>query len=101
MTAFDTGVQRLISQVAHWAENRWRAPAANGPGTRGDAVYALVQQLADLGADAEERPRRPVPRLHDMVLPDQLRVVADELSAVGVPGEATAAVEETRRLLAG
>jgi hypothetical protein len=44
-------------------------------------VYALVQRLADLGADAEHRARREVPRIGDMSLPDQLRVMADDLLA--------------------
>jgi hypothetical protein len=44
-------------------------------------VYALVQRLADRGADAERRPRRSVPRSTDLALPDQLRVMADDLIA--------------------
>jgi hypothetical protein len=53
------------------------------PPTTADLAYGLVQRLADLGADAEGRPRRPVPRLNDLVLPDQLRVMADDLLAAG------------------
>jgi hypothetical protein len=46
-------------------------------------VHALVQRLADLSADTEREPRRPVPRLdNDLALIDQVRVlVADVLSA--------------------
>ena len=44
-------------------------------------MYALVQRLADLGADAEHRPPRPVPWVGELVLPDQLRVMADDLLA--------------------
>ncbi|HET6482227.1 MAG TPA: hypothetical protein VFG35_19650, partial [Actinoplanes sp.] len=60
---------------------------------RADRAYALVQLLADLSADAEQRPRRPVPREHDMVLPDQLRVVADDLLAAGPSPSALAEAE--------
>jgi hypothetical protein len=64
-------------------------------------VHALVQRLADLGADAEHRPRRPVPRLpHDVALPDQVTVVTADLLAVAGPetlAEAVAAAEATTR----
>jgi hypothetical protein len=92
VTDFATSVERLHNQVRHWEGQRWKAKA--------DQMYALVQRLADLGADAEARPRRTVPREHDMILPDQLRVVADDLIAAGpVPPEATAAVDAARRAL--
>ena len=93
MTAddFATSVERLLNQVGHWQQPRWSAPAASraGPsaaagspmGSRADVVYALVQRLADRAADAESRPRRPVPRTADHVLPDQLRVMSDDLLA--------------------
>jgi hypothetical protein len=43
-------------------------------------MHALVQALADLAADAEGQPHRPVPRLSgDMQLPDQLQVVGLDL----------------------
>ena len=43
-------------------------------------MYALVQQIADLAADAEGEPRRAVPRLvNDVALPDQLTVVVNDL----------------------
>ncbi len=79
MTAADfrTGIDRLLAQVGHWEQSRWSHPP-----TRADDVYALVQHLADLGADAEGRPRRRVPRVSDLILADQLRVMADDLLAV-------------------
>ena len=109
MTAFATAVDRLINQVGHWEQGRWWArvpetPAAGPvPPTTADLAYGLVQRLADLGADAEGRPRRPVPRHHDLVLPDQLRVMADDLLAAD-PAEdlldrATEAVETLRAAL--
>jgi hypothetical protein len=100
---FETAVQRLITQVGHWETGRWGAPASAGGSTRAEAVRALVQRLADHGADAEQRRRRPVPRLADTVLPDQLRVLADDLLAAAPPAEvldtATEAVSATRQAL--
>ncbi|GAA0533399.1 hypothetical protein GCM10010172_12850 [Paractinoplanes ferrugineus] len=93
MTDFATSVERLHNQVRHWEQPRWKGKA--------EQMYALVQHLADLGADAEGQPRRVVPREHDMILPDQLRVVADDLlAAAPAPealAEATEAVDRTRR----
>ena len=43
-------------------------------------MHALVQELADIAADAEGQPRRPVPWLsNDMQLPDQLQVIGLDL----------------------
>ena len=70
-------------------------------------MHGLVQQLADLGADAEGREHRPVPRLaNDLGLPDQLRVVVADLvrSASTAPSselmqKAVASVDATALLL--
>ena len=74
-------------------------PAAS----RGGVVFALVQQLADLGADAEGEPRRPVPRLeHDTSLPHQVAVLAADVLAHGTADDLTTAadaVEQTSRAL--
>ncbi|MFI5492741.1 hypothetical protein [Actinoplanes sp. NPDC051859] len=72
-----TATQRLLAQVGHWESGRWSTSV--GEGSRGDLVFALVQRLADLAADAERRPRREVPREADTALPDQLRVTIDDL----------------------
>ena len=89
-------VDRLLNQVRHWGPARWRP-------SRSDFVYGLVQRLADLGADAEDRPRRTVPRVGDLALPDQLRVMADDLLAAAPPDEvirqATDEVNAVRRAL--
>jgi hypothetical protein len=95
VTDFATSVERLHNQVRHWEQPRWKNTATQ--------MYALVQHLADLAADAEGVPRRVVPREHDMILPDQLRVVADDLLAAAPPAEAlaaaTSAVDALRRAL--
>jgi hypothetical protein len=97
---FASSVDRLHNQVRHWEQGRWWSHPAGATTTRGDLMYALIQRLADLGADAEHRPRVSVPREHDMVLPDQLRVLADDLLAADPPApvlaEATAAVDDLR-----
>jgi hypothetical protein len=100
VTDFATSVDRLHNQVRHWEQGRWWSRTAGATATRGDLMFVLIQRLADLGADAEHRPRRPVPREHDMVLPDQLRVLADDLVAATPPetllAEAATAVEDVR-----
>jgi hypothetical protein len=95
-------VDLLVRQAGHWTAGRWAVPA--GGGTRGDLVHALVQRVADLDADAEGRPRRPVPRLViDTGLPDQLRVVAADLIAAAPSAAVLAAaagdVDSVRRSL--
>ncbi|MFC7531445.1 hypothetical protein [Actinoplanes sp. GCM10030250] len=101
MSDFATSIDRLLTLVHHWAETRWSAPS--GTGTRAEMVHTLVQQLADLGAEAEHRPSRPVPRMHHLVLPDQLRVLADDLLAADpsddVLTRATAEVDRVRAAL--
>ena len=66
-------------------------------------MFALVQRLADLGADAEGRPHRPVPRPdHALVLPDQLAVMTADLLRAGAPAQllaAVTAVEDTDGLI--
>ncbi|MEU5726551.1 MULTISPECIES: hypothetical protein [unclassified Micromonospora] len=100
----DRAVELLVRQVGHWQQPRWSAVAAGGNVSRADLVHKLVQEIANLAADAEGEPRREVPRLgNDLVLPDQLRVVAADLVAAGPPesvlAEAVAAVAGTRSAL--
>jgi hypothetical protein len=87
---------RLVRRVSHWDSDRWATPVPPpgslafapvpppaGAPRRSEVMFALVQELADAGADAERRVRRTVPRLdNDLALPDQLRVmVADLITA--------------------
>lgn len=98
MTELERAVDRLVGQVRHWPPARWAKPVPSGAATRGDAVYVLVQQLADAAADAEVQPHRLVPRLNrDTALPDQLRVLCADLVRVAeqrpdLVAEATARV---------
>ena len=69
-------VQRLVDRVSHWTPERWAAS------DKAPRMHALVQRVADLAADAEGAPSRPVPRLDsDLALPDQLKVVTVDLLA--------------------
>ncbi|MEU7619197.1 hypothetical protein AB0M91_24680 [Micromonospora rifamycinica] len=100
----DRAVALLVRQVGHWQQPRWAAVAEGGNVSRADLVHKLVQDVADLAADAEGGPRREVPRLaQPMALPDQLRVVAADLVAAGPPEEvlagAAATVTATRSAL--
>jgi hypothetical protein len=100
---FAASVGRLLHKVGHWEQSRWSASVAAGAGlTRADAVHGLVQQLADLAAAAEGQSHRVVPRPGDLILPDQLRVVSDDLLAAApedVLKVATGEVDATRRML--
>ncbi|NES26743.1 hypothetical protein GCE86_30050 [Micromonospora terminaliae] len=100
----DRAVTLLVRQVGHWEQPRWSAAAAGGNVSRADLVHKLVQEIANLAADAEGEPRREVPRLpSDLALPDQLRVVTADLLAAGarepVLAGAAAAVARTRSAL--
>ncbi|MET8348858.1 MULTISPECIES: hypothetical protein [unclassified Micromonospora] len=94
----DQAVRLLVRQVAHWEQPRWAAVATTGNMSRADLVHRLVQEIANLAADAEGEPRRVVPRLdNDLALPDQVRVVVADLIAAGPGAEvlARAAAEVT------
>ncbi|MFI5914663.1 hypothetical protein [Dactylosporangium sp. NPDC051541] len=94
-----TAVRKLVGQVSHWTPPRWAASGLSGA-TRADLMHDLVQWLADRGAEAEGRPPLPVPRLeNDLALPDQLQVVAADLSRYAPPpvrDEAAARVNAIR-----
>jgi hypothetical protein len=75
----DVAVRKLIGQVSHWTPPPWAASSLSGA-SRAGLMHDLVQWMADRSAEAEGRPARPVPRLdNDLALPDQLRVVTDDL----------------------
>ncbi len=80
--------ERLRAGVAVWSEGRWTAPPRSLPEllptatTCAGVAAHLIQILADLGADAEGRPRRPVPSSDSsLALPDQLVVMAYDIAS--------------------
>lgn len=73
-----TVADRLLTRVGHWESARW-SQSGRPPATRADLFFGLVQGLADLGAHAEARDPRPVPRLDDHALPDQFAVMVGDL----------------------
>jgi hypothetical protein len=91
---FGSVTDRLIKQVRHWDEPRWR-------GDQADRMHGLIQLLADLAADAEGRPRRPVPRERAVLLPEQLRVMADDLLAAEPPADVLTEAAEAVRAVRG
>lgn len=70
--------QLLVNQVSHWTQARWA--------DRGDTFFEALQHIAG--------PEHPLPRLSDLVLPDQLRVVVSDLIDRGAgPAEVSRAIE--------
>ncbi|MEV0457223.1 hypothetical protein [Catellatospora methionotrophica] len=86
-------VDLLANQVGHWTPARWR--------DQGEPLHKLIQRLADQAADLSGAPRRDVPRLSDLALPDQLKVVATELAAAAPPDDVTAAAADEITTLRG
>jgi hypothetical protein len=83
----ERAIGRVVEGTRHWSPARWRSKA--------DAMHALVQALADIAADAEGQPRRPVPRLpNDMQLPDQLQVIGLDLLEAPLSTEQRDAAEQ-------
>lgn len=76
----------LVQRLRLWTPARFAA-AAPPFGTRGDLVHHLAQALADAAAQQEEQPRRLLPKLDDLALPDQLAVTADDLARAAPPPE--------------
>ncbi|MCD0445598.1 hypothetical protein LO763_18485 [Glycomyces sp. A-F 0318] len=97
-TELERAIGRVVEGTRHWSPARWAS--------RAGAMHALVQDLADVGAEAEGRPRREVPRLpNDTHLPDQLQVIGLDLlefESVLTPGQrerALAAIGRARAVL--
>ncbi|MEP6696605.1 MAG: hypothetical protein ABJA34_06975 [Pseudonocardiales bacterium] len=79
--------ERLRAAVAGWSVGRWSAAPRPLPGmlststTCAGVANHLVQVLADLGADAEGRPRQDVPPAGtDLALADQIAVMAYDIA---------------------
>jgi hypothetical protein len=65
-----------------------------------DDVRTVLQGLADLGADAEARERRPIPVLAAHALGDQVLVLAHDVADAGEPTAWDAATALLRALAA-
>lgn len=77
--SIEQAIKRLITGTNHWSPARWR----QGQPPHAESVAGLVQALADVVADAEGQPRRPVPEVEvPMTLVAQLAVMARDLRAV-------------------
>ncbi|MGI8415469.1 MAG: hypothetical protein ACR2P2_04545 [Nakamurella sp.] len=78
-----TGPQpgELIRRLRAWSFSSWEH------GDRIAAARLAGQQLADLAADAEGRPRTAVPELSFTALADQLAVLFDDAMAAGARDE--------------
>ena len=56
--------------------------------TRADAAHRVAQRLADAAADLEGLERRPVPRLADSAVGDQVAVTGHDLLAAAAAADA-------------
>lgn len=73
-----TGVAELDREIERVAQ-RLRVMAARLSPQTMESVREVLQLLADLGADAEHRDRRPVPVLAAHALGDQVLVLGHDL----------------------
>jgi hypothetical protein len=73
-------VQRVADRLRSLSDARLARPLPPHA-TRADAAHALAQQLADTCARLEGVPARPVPRLHDLAVGDQVAVTGHDLVA--------------------
>jgi hypothetical protein len=77
--------QLVVNQVSHWTPARW--------GSRGDTLHQVLQRIAG--------PEHVVPRLSDVALADQLRVlVADLMESTPDQARLSEAIEALRELRA-
>jgi hypothetical protein len=92
--------RELLPRLRRWDAASWSVPALPGGvrRTRAELAAAVLQRLADAGADAEGQPRRPVPLLADVNLADQLTVMVDDILRTGDPAALRAAATELAAL---
>lgn len=84
----------LTRRLRGWTRKSWQVAAAGRAGSRADAAFATVQRLADIGAAAERRLAKPVARVGDLALADQLAVLAHDVQLTGSSDAVRAAVIE-------
>jgi hypothetical protein len=85
-----TEVVRLADRLRSLTDVRLARPLPPY-GSRADAGHAVAQLMADSAAELSGEPQRPVPRLHDFAVADQIAVTGADLVRVagsgGAPGE--------------
>jgi hypothetical protein len=101
---FGRAAADLVRRLRRWSRASWSVEAGRftPARTRAEAVHRTVQLLADLAAAGEGRLPRPVPRLEDRVLPDQLAVMAHDVGDLGdaaAEQSALAEIADLRELL--
>ena len=99
---FRLSMGRLTTLLSYWTPPRFSAAASpllqeataglgavpERGGTVADQLAAVVQVLADVGADTEGQPRRPVPRAAEPAgMVDQLTVLGEDVVAAGPTAE--------------
>ena len=94
-----TDVERLEAQLGRTVDRlrtlglaRLAASFEPEP-TRADAARRVAQRLEDLAAELESREPRPLPRLADAAVGDQVAVCGHDLLAAVGSGHGVAAVE--------
>jgi hypothetical protein len=86
----DGELRRFVDRLGGWNAARWNARTSSPPGldatapVRGEVARHLIQRLADLAADMEDRPRRTVPVLEaENGYADQIMVLGHDLVVYG------------------
>ena len=90
MAELGTEVARLADRLRSLTDVRL-ARALPPYGSRADAGHAVAQLMADSAAELSAEPLRPVPRLHDFAVADQVAVTGADLVRVAGSGGASAA----------
>jgi hypothetical protein len=81
-------LERVVGKLRHTASTRLRAPLTGAYTTRAQAGRALAQALATAtqGIEDADQPAmphwRPIPRLDDLAVGDQVRLLGHDLLAV-------------------
>ncbi len=76
---------RVVDRLRSLPGPRLARAGADGR-TPADAAFALAVWAADASADLEGQPRRPLPRLSDLLVGDQVAVTTGDLLAAAVRG---------------
>lgn len=89
-------VRRVADRLRSLSDIRLARPVTPAPQpaeaaqerSRADAAHALAQLMADRAAQLEGVPERPVPRLHDLAVGDQVAVTGHDLVMAALAADA-------------